>query len=83
MTSQQQDPQQTITRDPDAPSPEDVRPDPPEPVKGSGQYAVYDHDLGQYVSGVSDKATTDKARKALEAHNGAVTDDHKLTTVEV
>lgn len=68
--------------DPDAAAPEDIQAK-PSTTKGSGQYAVWDQDLGQYVSGVSDKATTDKARKSLQAHNGAITDGHKLTTVEV
>jgi hypothetical protein len=76
--------------DPDAPQPEDdalqpedVRTQPPARNEGSGQFAVWDHDLGQYVSGVSDKATADKARKSLEEHNGAITDGHKLETREV
>lgn len=55
----------------------------PNTTKGSGQFAVWDHDLGQFVSGVGDKGTADKARKALEAHNGAITDGHKLSTLEV
>lgn len=59
-----------------------VTPEPPT-NKGSGQFAVWDVDLGQFVSGVSDKATADKARKALSSHNGAVTDGHKLETREV
>lgn len=68
--------------DTEAQAPEDVR-TVPNTTKGSGQYAVWDHDLGQFVSGVSDKATTDKARKALSGHNGAITDGHKLETLEV
>jgi hypothetical protein len=68
--------------DTEAQAPEDVR-TVPSTTKGSGQYAVWDHDLGQFVSGVSDKATTDKARKALSGHNGAITDGHKLETLEV
>lgn len=63
-------------------SPEDTQAV-PSTTKGSGQFAVWDHDLGQFVSGVSDKATADKARKSLESHNGAITDDHKLSTLEV
>lgn len=64
--------------------PENKDPDPtPKANKGSGQHAVFDVDLGQFVSGVSDKATADKARKALSSHNGAITDDHKLETREV
>jgi len=77
------DPTQPVETDGDAVSPEDVRTQPPAPNKGSGQFAVWDHDLGQYVSGVSDKSTADKARKGLEDHNGAVTDGHKLETPEV
>jgi hypothetical protein len=48
-----------------------------------GQYAVFDNDLGQYVSGVGDKATADQALKDLKAHNGAVTDGHDLVVQEV
>lgn len=69
--------------DADAPAPEDVRTQPPTQNKGSGQYAVWDHDLGQYVSGVSDKKTADAAKKDLENHNGAITDGHTLETREV
>lgn len=55
-----------------------------QPPKGSsGSYAVWDHDLGQFVSGVSSKSDADKAKKALKEHNGAITDGHKLETVEV
>lgn len=64
-------------------TPEDVRTQAPEPNKGSGQFAVWDHDLGQFVSGVSDKKTADAARKDLEGHNGAITDGHNLETREV
>lgn len=53
------------------------------PSTGSGQYAVFDNDLGQYVSGVGDKATADQAKADLEAHNGAVTDGHDLEVREV
>jgi hypothetical protein len=67
---------------PDAQAPEDVRTS-PNTTPGSGQFAVWDHDLGQFVSGVGDKATADQARKDLEAHNGAITDGHKLETLEV
>lgn len=78
-----EDPTQPPEADAGALSPEDVRTQPPEQNKGSGQFAVWDQDLGQYVSGVSDKATADKARKGLEDHNGAITDGHKLETREV
>lgn len=57
---------------------------PPDENPGSGQFAVWDHDLGQYVSGVSNKATADKARRALSGgDDGAITDGHKLETREV
>jgi len=65
-----------------APTPEDVQAK-PNTTKGSGHFAVWDHDLGQFVSGVSDKATTDKARKALKGMNGTITEGHKLETLEV
>jgi hypothetical protein len=61
----------------EAPTPE------PGTTKGSGQFAVFDHDLGQFVSGVSNKADATKARKALNGHNGAITDGHKLEVLEV
>ena len=51
--------------------------------KGSGHFAVWDHDLGQFVSGVSDKAGAGKSLKALKGHNGAITDGHKLEVLEV
>lgn len=70
------------TADDGALSPEDVRTQ-PNTTKGSGQFAVWDYDLGQFVSGVSSKADADKARKGLEAHNGAITDGHQLGTLEV
>lgn len=76
--------QDTQLPEPDesGPAPEDVRAK-PNTTKGSGHFAVWDHDLGQFVSGVSDKSTADKARKSLESHNGAITDGHKLETLEV
>lgn len=73
----------TVEPDAGALGPEDVRTPPPDENKGSGQYAVWDNDLGQYVSGVSDKATADKARKGLEDYNGAITKGHSLETREV
>jgi hypothetical protein len=53
------------------------------PTEGSGQFAVYDHDLGQYVSGVGDKKTATQSKKDLTHHNGAITDGHKLEVREV
>lgn len=50
---------------------------------GSGQWAVFDATLGQYVSGVGDKATANASKKELESHNGAVTDGHDLQVREV
>lgn len=64
-------------------APEDVRTQPPEQNKGSGQFTVWDADLGQYVSGVSDKAGANAAKKELESHNGAITDGHTLEVREV
>lgn len=80
-------PPTTATQDPPAPDPDAQSPEDtqavPNTTRGSGQFAVWDHDLGQFVSGVSSKADADKARKGLEAHNGAITDGHKLSTLEV
>ena len=50
---------------------------------GSGQYAVWDVELGQYVSGVGDKKTADAAKKTLKEHNGTVTEGHTLEVREV
>lgn len=55
----------------------------PEQNKGSGQFAVWDHDLGQYVSGVGDKDTATAAKDTLEDHNGIITDGHQLEVREV
>lgn len=79
------DPTQPLTTEPDttALAPEDVRTQPPEQNKGSGQYAVWDQELGQYVSGVSDKAGAGAAKKSLEDFNGAITDGHTLEVREV
>ncbi len=62
-----------------APTPE------PSTNKGSGQFAVWNHDLGQFVSGVGDKATATQARKDLTkaAHNGTPQHGHKLEVLEV
>lgn len=56
---------------------------PPPDQAGSGQWAVYDHDLGQFVSGVGDKTTANRAKKDLAGLNGAITDGHKLEVREV
>lgn len=74
---------QAVPPDDGALAPEDVRTPPPEQNKGSGQFAVFDHDLGQFVSGVGDKATASQAKKDLEDHNGAITDGHELEVREV
>lgn len=53
----------------------------------SGQHAVWDHDLGQFVSGVSSKADAQKALKSLKAdkaeHGGLPIHEHKLEVLEV
>ena len=79
------DPESPLATTPDttALQPEDVRTQPPDENKGSGNFAVWDNDLGQYVSGVSSKADASKALKGLEAHNGAITDGHSLEVREV
>lgn len=66
-------------QDPDHPT------EAPEQNKGSGQFAVWNHDLGQYVSGVGDKATATQAKKDLAAaeHNGGPLKGHKLEVREV
>lgn len=71
------------TADEGALAPEDVRTQPPPPNKGSGQFAVWDAELGQYVSGVGDKDTAAAAKKELESVNGLATDGHTLTVREV
>lgn len=55
----------------------------PEQNKGSGQWAVWDHDLSSYVSGVSDKDTATASKESLEQHNGVITDGHNLEVREV
>lgn len=76
------DKQATAAPDPDALSPEDVRIQ-AVPNEGSDQYAVFDATLGQYVSGVGDKATATAAKKELESHNGTITEGHDLQIVPV
>lgn len=56
---------------------------PPAENKGSGHFAVWDNDLGQYVSGVGDKDAAQAALDSLEGHNGAITDGHSLELREV
>ena len=77
--------QTSIQPDPDAQSPEDVQTSPPEQNKGSGQFAVWNDTIGQYVSGVGDKATATKAKKDLAKaeHNGGPLEGHKLEVREV
>lgn len=77
------DPTQPTDPDDGALSPDDVRTQPPEANSGSGNFAVWDVDLGQYVSGVSSKADANTAKKGLEDHNGAITDGHTLQVREV
>lgn len=54
---------------------------------GSGQYAVWNDTLGQYVSGVSNKADADKALATFKDDggtiNGVPTKDHDLEVREV
>jgi len=54
---------------------------------GSAQFAVWDHDLGQFVSGVMSKSDAVKAVKRLKAdkaeHGGMPLHDHKLEALEV
>lgn len=50
---------------------------------GSGRFAVFDHDLGQYVSGVMGKADATKAAKDMAKDEDAHTNGHKLEAVEV
>lgn len=53
-------------------------------AEGSGQFAVFDLDLGQFVSGVGDKKRADGMKKNLEAaHNGTPLEGHKLEVREV
>lgn len=55
--------------------------------EGSGQFAVYDHVLGQFVSGVGDKRTANASLKTLQADaddgQARITDGHKLEVIEV
>lgn len=59
--------------------------EPPAENTGSGQFAVYDHDLGQYVSGVGDKATANASLDTLtgKADDPRITDGHELSVREV
>lgn len=51
--------------------------------EGSGRFAVFDHDLGRYVSGVTDKADATRAAKEMAKDEDAITNGHKLEAVEV
>jgi len=51
--------------------------------EGSGRFAVFSPELGQYVSGVSDQDTADKAAKSMKADKEAITHGHKLEVREV
>lgn len=55
----------------------------PNTTEGSGQFAVWDHDLSAFVSGVGDKKTAEASKKSLEEHNGVITDGHNLEVLEV
>lgn len=85
MADTEQTEQATITPDPDAQSPEDTQTQPPPENTGSGQFAVWNATLGQYVSGVGDKATATKMKKELgkAEHNGGPLEGHKLEVREV
>lgn len=64
---------------------QEARTQPPAENKGSGQFAVWDHDLGQYVSGVGDQATANASLDALQAssEDDRITDGHQLSVLEV
>jgi hypothetical protein len=51
--------------------------------EGSGRFSVFDHDLGQYVSGVMSKADATSAAKDMAKDKDATTNGHKLEAVEV
>jgi hypothetical protein len=63
----------------------EARTQPPAENPGSGQFAVWDQDLGQYVSGVGDQSTAEKALGDLqgEAEDPRITDGHQLSIREV
>lgn len=63
----------------------EARTQPPAENKGSGQFAVWDQDLGQYVSGVGDQATAKASLAELQgdADGDRITDGHQLTVREV
>lgn len=78
------DPTTTDTTPPGA-QPPDAPTNPPEQNAGSGQFAVWNHDLGQFVSGVSSKSDANAAKKSLAKaeHNGGPLEGHKLEVREV
>lgn len=74
----------TDTTPPGAQDPAQPTQAPPE-QKGTGQHAVWDVDLGQFVSGVGDKTTATAMKRELgkAAHNGSPLEGHKLEVRQV
>lgn len=64
-------------------SPEDTRPAPPPENEGSGRFAVFSPELGNFVSGVMDKKAATAASKSMKADKEAITHGHKLEVREV
>jgi hypothetical protein len=64
-------------------SPEDTRPAPPPENQGSGRFAVFSPELGNFVSGVMDKKAASSAAKDMKADKDAITHGHKLEVREV
>lgn len=91
MTEQPQETTPQPGDNPDAPDPtttdEPTTTQPPAENSGSGQFAVWDTDLGRYVSGVSDKRGAGAMRKELAGseayHNGSPLEGHDLQVREV
>lgn len=52
-------------------------------AEGSGRFAVFSPELGQYVSGVMSKSEATKAAKAMKADKDAFTHGHDLQATEV
>lgn len=69
----------------DEPTTEPTATQPPPENTGSGQFAVWDVELGQFVSGVGDKDTATQMSKDLAdaEHNGTPLDGHTLEVREV
>jgi hypothetical protein len=55
----------------------------PEENKGSGRFAVFSPELGNFVSGVMDKKAAEKAARDMKADEEAITHGHKLEAREV